>query len=221
MYKTTFYIRQRFISHIRGKNTTPQSCGYYKKIILWENFEKCEQNLKEKLNVDEISTINGIDLIHLQQPFGINKILLFNNPLNGLCFKYEYPPFYEIDFENYLDNFLERFKEILKIKFKTKLGSNSSFNKLHSDKIDGFREIFIEAYSQCIEEFPKIENKKMIEFEFFNNTFDVMDKMIKYLKSYILSNNNSSNSDDLIDNLFINECGSRWFLKRKLNIKYN
>jgi hypothetical protein len=212
-----FYIRQRFISHIRGKNTTPESCGYYKKIILWEDdFEKCEQNLKEKLNVDEISTINGINLIHLQQPVNINKLLFFNNPLNR-CFKYEYPPIYEIDFENYLDKFLERFKEILKKKFKF---NNSSFNKSHSDKIDPFREIFIEAYSQCIEEYPKIENKKMREFEFFNNTFYVMDKIIRYLKSYILSSNEKKRNEDLINNLFLNESGSRWFLNRKLNMKY-
>ena len=208
-----FLIRPRNVSHLGGTNT-PLSCGYFDKIYLSEsNLSVCENDLKNSLGVKKVTSIDGVPL-HLQHKQK-NELLFFDTRKKTYNSEYYYPFSYTPEFEEYLDKFLEEFKRLLKLKFKEKFAI-SKVKKTHSDKMknDPFKMIFWESYSTCIKDFPEIENsRKMNSYYFFNNTFEVVDKMVRYIKSCIFSPNYTFDLDKFIDvDLFDNKKGSIWLL---------
>lgn len=224
---TEYICRRKKISHLEEK--TPISCGYSTNLYVYESLQNCELVLKEKLKADEITFLNGSKLS--QERFG--SIFFFNVPDHNKEIP-KFPTHFKKNFFKKLDNFLEDFKAELKKQLIKSFTNNEDINLLkpHSDKIDILKKCFFSSYSIILEKYPEFEkSKKVNEFKFFKNTFGIIDKMVRFIKSFIFSKEYKKdlyNEDDekntknfiniLITKLFQNINGNEWFLYNECDI---
>jgi len=226
------FIRRRKISHLQGKKT-PQSCGYCDKLYLWDDQVVYEKYLKEGLNTtSDITTLNGVPILVKIKERVNDDIIFFDIP-DYVSKPPDYPQHYKIDFFENLDNFFETFKLLFQKNFLTLLKETPDINvfRSHSDKICSIKMVLMETYLKSLVKYPKISNNKRIrEFLFFKNTFQIFDSITRYIKSFIFSNEykkfiqekkfNSLDNfvDFIINSIFKKIKGHRWFIYEECEI---
>jgi hypothetical protein len=191
--KYTYKIRNREVGGNRVEKT-PQSCGYFYKLVLWEENPKCEERLKKCLGVDQISCIGKKTPLR-NFPKKRREPLFFRKSFTIDSQKVIAPAFpvhYRMDFEETLDRAAQFFMRKLKERLVSLLELICQKNKRldsHSDEIDPLKMIFVDLVSKdCAEKFPEIfvESEKLLsDFEFFRNTFSVVDGFARYFKFWV------------------------------------
>ena len=187
---TDFRLRRRKISHFKGSNT-PRSCGYCRKIKILNTYSesKVENELKASLRADTLMFIHGIAYKYGGRELTEN--LLFFDVPNHIDDHPVLPIDYHEDFLEKLEDLLEKLKANVMSGF-TSMFLEKDFDasdfRMHSNCVDRFSNVFIKANTQTMNDYPEFEvNKNVHKFKWFKDTMGVVDKMVRFVKSYIFS----------------------------------
>ncbi len=213
-------IRRRKISLLTGSKT-PESCGYFDRLILWETPKDHSRTLKEILGAFDVSTLNGIPIDALVKEH-VDESLIFYDVPDVSREPPEYPLHYKVNFFGSLDIFMKIFKGEFRNRFLYLLKKTSDINKFraHSDEIDCIKIIIMHSYETALCKVPGLRNNKMVQkLKFFKETFKVFDRITRYIKSFIFSGEYKKQSknmgmfvDAVLNNLFGNVLGHQWII---------